>query len=259
MAGRHTRPGGPGDVTVTADPIDEGALELVIDGAVQSHVVPGRPERLFFEYTRRLGHVVDLMGPPGAPLNVLHLGGGGMSLPRYTAWARPGSTQTVVEAERRVVDAVAERMPLSPAEAAAIRIVVDDALGSLDGLGGELAGSVDLVIVDAYRGLEPAASVLDGTLFARLVPLLAGDGVVAVNVADEPGGHALQAEAAALRRLFPAVLAAAAPGFLDGRVEGNAVLVAGGSARLAGWATEFARRGPHPVEVREGAELGRDA
>lgn len=255
MAGRHTHPDPSDEVRVTADPVDEGALELFIGGIPQSHVVPSRPDRLFFEYTRRLGHVVDLMGPPRAPLRVLHLGGGGMSLPRYVAWSRPGSPQTVVELDRRVVDVVAERMPLGAAAAASTEIVVGDALEALGELEPRLAASVDLVVVDAYTGLEPPAWALDGSVFRRIVPLLSRDGVVAVNVADAPERRALHAEAAVLRRLFPAVLAAAPPGFLAGRTEGNAVLVAGGSARLAGWATEFARRGPHPVEVREGAEL----
>lgn len=256
MRGRHSEPAGDGRVDVEPDPIDAGSLELLVDGVPQSHLTPGHPERLYFEYVRRLGHIVDLMGPPGEPIRALHLGGGAMTLPRYLAWARPGSPQIVVEKDPRVVEAVEQRMPLDAASARSIEIVVGDAFAELGPLAARIGGAVDLVVVDAYTGLEPPAWVVDGSLFAALVPLLAADGVVAVNVADGPALTALRSEAAALRRIFPAVLAAAPPGFLAGRSEGNAVLVAGGSRRLAGWPTEFARRGPHPVEVWEGDELG---
>ena len=47
---------------------------------------------------RRLGHLADLAAPAGEPLRVLHLGGGGLTLARYVAAARPGSSQLAVDA-----------------------------------------------------------------------------------------------------------------------------------------------------------------
>src|SRR5690606_6558123 len=90
----------------------ERAWLLTVDDAPQSYVDLNAPEHLEFEYARRLGHVVDCAAAPGAPLDVLHLGGGGLTLPRYVAATRPGSRQEVVDADRGLLDLVAEHLPL---------------------------------------------------------------------------------------------------------------------------------------------------
>ncbi len=58
------------------------AWSLLVDGAPQSLVDLADPTHLGFEYQRRLGHLVDLVAPPGRPLTVLHLGGGALTLAR---------------------------------------------------------------------------------------------------------------------------------------------------------------------------------
>jgi spermidine synthase len=89
-----------------------GAWMLLVDGTPQSHVDLDDPRHLEFEYMRRLGHVIDLAAPPGAPVRALHLGGGGLTLARYTAATRPGSSQLAVEADPEVADLVRRRLPL---------------------------------------------------------------------------------------------------------------------------------------------------
>ncbi|MCZ0978886.1 hypothetical protein O1L60_05680 [Streptomyces diastatochromogenes] len=78
----------------------ERAWLLTVDGAPQSYVDLDDPAYLEFEYARRLAHVADGAAAPGAALDVVHLGGGALSLPRYVAVTRPGSRQEVVEADR---------------------------------------------------------------------------------------------------------------------------------------------------------------
>ncbi|WP_203230761.1 spermidine synthase, partial [Agromyces humi] len=85
-----------------ADVFSPTGLTLLVDGTAQSHVDPADPTRLFFEYVRRLGHVLDAVAPEGEPIRVLHLGGGAMTLPRYVAATRPGSHQLVVELDPEV-------------------------------------------------------------------------------------------------------------------------------------------------------------
>src|ERR1700722_4044602 len=89
-----------------------GAWMLLIDGTPQSHVDLDDPRHLEFEYMRRLGHVVDLAGAPVAPPRALHLGGGALTLARYTAATRPGSAQLAVEANAEVAELVRQRLPL---------------------------------------------------------------------------------------------------------------------------------------------------
>ena len=75
----------------------DGGHVVVVDGRPQSHVDLADPTRLAFDYVRRMGDVVDALGDPGAPVRAIHVGGAGMTLPRYLAATRPGSRQTVLE------------------------------------------------------------------------------------------------------------------------------------------------------------------
>ena len=79
------------------------AWMLLADGVPQSYVDLDDPYHLELEYLRRLGHVIDLAGPAGVPLRVLHLGGGGLTLARYVAATRPGSHQLAAESDARIV------------------------------------------------------------------------------------------------------------------------------------------------------------
>ncbi|MFD8859679.1 spermidine synthase, partial [Streptomyces vinaceus] len=87
------------------------AWTLLIDGAPQSHVDLADPTYLDFAYQRRIGHLIDLVAPARQPLNVVHLGGGAFTLARYTAAARPRSTQQVVEIDAALVAFVREHLP----------------------------------------------------------------------------------------------------------------------------------------------------
>ena len=81
----------PDPITLTSGLVAEfeedrwvpGAVQLLIDGTPQSHVNLRDPSELFFEYIRRIGHVIDLFRTPGRPISALHLGGGAFTLPRY--------------------------------------------------------------------------------------------------------------------------------------------------------------------------------
>ena len=70
------------------------AFLLRLDGMDQSLVDLGDPRRLAFEYVRRIGDVIDAATAPGEPVRVLHVGGAGLTLPRYVAVTRPRSAAT---------------------------------------------------------------------------------------------------------------------------------------------------------------------
>ena len=65
---------------LVGDPDRPRAWTLLIGGTAQSYVDLDDPQYLEFEYVRRLGHVLDLAAPEAAPLRVLHLGAGAMTL-----------------------------------------------------------------------------------------------------------------------------------------------------------------------------------
>lgn len=236
-----------------ADVFSSTGLTLLVGGAAQSHVDRDDPTRLFFEYVRRIGHVADALAEPGAPVRVLHLGGGAMTLARYVEATRPGSTQVVVDADPRLVAIVTERMPL-PADAR-IEVRVADARDALERLHAA-EDRFDLVIVDLYTRLEAPAFVDEPAFMAACLDALAAGGLLVVNVADAAGGPRLAAQSRAVARADPAadLLVVGPPAVLAGAEEGNAVIVAGASIppRVL---EKLRAAGPFPVDVLEGARL----
>jgi spermidine synthase len=247
-----------------------GAWMLLIDGTPQSHVDLDDPGHLEFEYMRRLGHVVDLAAPPGAPLRVLHLGGGGLTLARYTAATRPGSTQLAVEADAQVADLVRQRLPLRqpsratvnrapagrarPNQAGRIRVRVADAR---EVLAQQPAGSFDLVVADVFAGARTPAH-LTSAEFARLAArALTPGGVFAENIGDGPPLSHARARIATVQSVFGSVCVLAEGPVLRGRRFGNLVVVAAGHELPVAELTRRAAADPFPARVLAGDELSR--
>ncbi|WP_431959724.1 spermidine synthase [Actinacidiphila sp. bgisy160] len=223
---------------------------LLIDGAPQSHVDLDDPGYLDFSYQRRLGHVVDLAAPPGRPLHVLHLGGGALTLARYTAATRPRSTQQVVELDTALVELVRRELPWD--RTWRIKVRGGDAR---EGLAKVPEGWADLVITDVFGGARTPAHLTSTDFLAQVRRALAPGGLYAANVADGGRLEFLRAQIATLRACFPHACLAADPAVLRGRRFGNVILVAADSELPV---AEFTRRvasDPHPGRVEHGREL----
>ena len=238
------------------DVFSPSGLTLLIDGSAQSHVDPVDPTHLFFEYVRRIGHVLDAVREAGSPIRVLHLGGGAMTLPRYVAATRPASSQVVVEVDAEIVATVLDRLPVPPG--ADITLVLADARDAITP-DGALAGLApfDVVVVDLYTRLEAPAFVDDPSFMGGCLAALAAGGLVVVNVADAPGLTRLRSQARALARADPgaALLVAGDPATLAGTEEGNAILVAAPDGLPEGLADRLAAAGPFPAAVLTGHRL----
>lgn len=237
-----------------------GSVVLEVDGTPQSHVNLRDPSELFFEYIRRIGHVIDLFRDPGAPISALHLGGGAFTLPRYIEATRPGSRQQVVELEGALVDMVREAAPL-PARAS-IRVRRGDAREVLGKLPAGMLGAMDLVVVDIFAGARTPAHVSSVEFYSLIRPLLAPGGLVVVNTTDGRGQAFPRGQAATLGSLFDAVVAIGEPQTLKGRRFGNVVLVASDSEAEFDWLPRLLAGGPHPARMlvdRELDEWVRDA
>lgn len=236
-----------------ADIFSATGLTLLVDGTAQSHVDPDDPTRLFFEYVRRIGHVIDAIGLPGSPLRALHLGGGALTLARYIAATRPGSRQVVVELDAELLDLVLARLPLPVGADIALR--VGDAASVIDELASQ--GPFDVVIVDLYARLEPPAFVATPAFMSGCLALVAPGGLMAVNVADAAGLGRLREQSRAVARAGPTaeLLVAGDPSVLSGSDEGNAVLVAAPDGLPGRLGERLAANGPHPAEVLTGARL----
>ncbi|WP_329466425.1 spermidine synthase [Streptomyces sp. NBC_01431] len=199
----------------------ERAWLLTVNGAPQSYVDLDDPTYIEFEYVRRLAHVVDCAADEGAPLDVLHLGGGAFTLPRYVAATRPGSRQDVVDADRALLQLVLEHLPV-PA-GAGIAVHAADARAWA---GRAPAGSADLLIADVFGGSRVPAH-LTSIEYARIAQrVLKPGGIYAANLADGAPFTFLRSQLATFRAVFAEVALIAEPSVLRGRRFGNAVLLA---------------------------------
>jgi len=228
------------------------AWTLVIDGVPQSHVDLDDPRHLEFEYVRRIGHVLDIAAPPGQPLRVLHLGAGALTLARYVAVTRPGSSQLAVDNDPALVAMVRDSLPLPPR--ARVRVRTGDAREQLQTL---RPGTFDVVIADVFGAGRTPASLTSAEFAAAVVRVLRDDGVLAANVADGPPLAHARAQVATFRAVVGWCCLIADPGVLRGRRFGN--LVAAASRRELA-VTALARRAaadPMPGRVLDGSDLDR--
>lgn len=239
--------------TIEPDPYQDGAFILEIDGTPQSHVFIDDPSELFFEYIRRIGHVLDVYGEPGQPITAVHLGGGALTLPRYVEATRPGSRQQVIELEQDLIDFVREHLPLQ--KNANIRIRYGDAREVMGKLPSGLHGNVDVVIVDVFSGARTPAHVTSVEFYREAAQLLSPTGVLIINVADGPGLAFARGQAATVQAVLPNVIALAETQVLKGRRFGNVVLVGSNDASLGDWLPRLLAGGPHPAKAVEGAEM----
>ncbi|MFF3448237.1 spermidine synthase [Streptomyces sp. NPDC002667] len=199
----------------------ERAWLLTVDGAPQSYVDLDEPTHLEFEYTRRLGHVLDTVAEPGRALDVLHLGGGALTLPRYVAATRPGSRQDVVEADKGLLDMIVECLPVP--EDAGIELHRADARAWTEAAA---PGSVDILIADVFGGSRVPAHLTSTAYASAAERVLRPGGVYLANLADAAPFGFLRSQLATFSTVFEEIALIAEPGVLRGRRFGNAVLVA---------------------------------
>ncbi|MGI5441950.1 spermidine synthase [Streptomyces shenzhenensis] len=194
---------------------------LTVDGAPQSYVDLDEPTHLEFEYARRLGYVLDVVAEPGRPLDVLHLGGGALTLPRYVAATRPGSRQDVVEADGALLTLVTERLPVP--DGAGIALHPADARAWLEAAPDDTA---DVLIADVFGGSRVPAHLTSLGYAREAERVLRAGGVYLANLADAAPFAFLRSQLATLAAVFEELVLIAEPGVLRGRRFGNAVLVA---------------------------------
>ncbi len=217
-------------IAVRDDPDSATGRVLWLDTLPHSHVDPTDPTVLSFTYTAWYGDAIGAVAPDGGPLRALHIGAGGLTMPRYLRSEHPGSTQLVLELDPLVVDVAQRRLGFEPGDD--VRIVTGDArrtvtdlaqLARTDGsVGTAGAAGFDLVIGDAFGGIAVPWHLTTREFVADLHTLMAPDGVYLLNIIDHAPRLFLRAELATIADVFRhvAVIERA-----DGR-GGNHVVVA---------------------------------
>ncbi|WP_420713466.1 fused MFS/spermidine synthase [Streptomyces sp. IMTB 1903] len=182
---------------VVADPDRDGGRTLVLDGVRHSYVDIDDPTHLQFEYVRAIASVVDAAFPEGAPLAAHHVGGGGLTFPRYLAATRPGTQSLVSEIDGGVVRI--DRDQLGAGSASGISVRVEDGRLGLRRLG---TGSRDLVVGDAFGGVSVPWHLTTVEAMSDVRRVLNADGLYVANLIDHGGLAFARAEVATLRAAF---------------------------------------------------------
>lgn len=198
-----------------------GGATIERDGHPQSYVHPDDPELLVFEYVEQFALVLQALRPDPAPLAVTHVGGAGMTFARWVHHVHPGSPQIVLEPDTELTALIRRELPLPRGH----RIRVRPVTGQV-GICALRPESADVVVLDAYdEGQLPGD--LAGTWWTGEVDrVLAPDGLLLVNAADQPPLRWVARYGATLRTRFPHVGQLILREVAKGKSFGNVVLVA---------------------------------
>ncbi len=209
-------------LAVVEDADDASQQVLVLDDLRHSSVNTDDPTVLSLWYVRRL---VDAIASAPAADDIVYLGGGALTIPRYVRAVAPGTAQTVFEIDGELIEVVENQMSLDRDVPEPIDIVVGDARLSLRNVADD---SADIVIGDAFGSRSVPFHLATEEFMVEIDRVLRPGGVYAANIIDGGGQQFLAAEAATLARVFDHVVVMRGEGIAAGR-RGNSVIVASDS------------------------------
>lgn len=206
-----------GELVVEADPFRDGAFILNINGVPSSHLIPEDPRTLEFEYMRWIAAAVE---NPAPGKRLLHLGGGGCSLPRYFADLWPDSHNTVVELDSKLAELIRELadVPAAPR----VKIRAGEARAVTEGFP---PNRFDVIIRDVFAGAVTPEPLTTQEFFQHAHATLTPGGLYVGNCGDHSDLQGAKAELAGMAEVFAHVAVIADPPMLKGRRYGNIILI----------------------------------
>jgi spermidine synthase len=236
---------------VTTDPMRASGRILWLNSTRQSYLDVENPQHLEYAYTQWIGRVVDSMAPPRAPLSILHLGGGGFTLPAYVNATRPGSKNLVIELDAELVEL--DRSALGLRTGPNLAVLTGD--GRIH-LSQQPSDGFDLLIGDAFGHLSVPWHLATREFVEDVRRVVRPGGIYALNVIDWPPAHFFRAELATVLAVFRHVAVILPPGGLQGPGGANFVILASDAPlplaelapRLGSW--------PAPAELLRQSDLG---
>jgi len=230
-----------------------GAFIVEFGPTQQSWVDPERPDYLVFEYVQHIAMLLDcsvLRAPADRRLRVVHLGGGGLTLPRWVEWRRPATAQVVCEPDADLTAEVRRKLPLGRRSGIKVRDV-----DARSGVAAMPANWAEVVILDAFDGDQVPAELVTSEFFEEVRRLQREESLLIVNLTDTAPFPWAKRVAAGLARHWPRLLAGAEPAVFKGRRFGNLVLAAGaGRIDLVALRREAAKL-PHGYRWLDGREF----
>ena len=206
---------------VVAEDDDPSRRTLWLDTLRHSFVDVDDPTHLEFTYAQTLSDVIESLAPAGERLDVLHIGGGGFTMPRWLRATRPGTHSTVLELDPEIVEIGREQLALTLED-----IVVHTGDARLN-IAEVPAGSMDLVIGDAFGGISVPWHLTTREFVADIHDRLRPGGTYALNLIDYGDRLFAKAELATLLEVFEHVAVLAPLARLgDEPTGGNFIMVA---------------------------------
>ncbi|MDR4532990.1 fused MFS/spermidine synthase [Glutamicibacter sp. PS] len=239
--------------TIEEDTYVEGARILSIGGAEQSHVNLRHPEEVFYEYLARIANQIRVLRGQRSGLKFLHLGAGALTLARWASVSLSDSTHVVVDIERELVDFVMRYMPL-PAGTAVHSITADAREVLHEHLASE---KFDVIIVDIFSGPEAPEHLTVPEYYRELGQSLTPDGLLFVNIGDDPPLRFTDRQVAAARSTFDFVMLSSTPDMFTRRYPGNLVLMGTNTIPAPELIELCEQSGPFPSEIRHSVSLDR--
>lgn len=209
-------------IAVEPDPGNPGGRTLVLDRLRHAYVDLDDPRHLEFGYVRRFADAAaPVLAATDGRADVLHIGGGGFSFPRYLLATAPGSRHTVLELDPVVLATAQRELGLETADA--LRVVTGDARLSI---ATRATDAFDLVVGDAFGGLSVPWHLTTAEFLEEVDRVMRPSGRYLMNLIDGPGLRFVRAETATLATRFEHVAVVTSAAAFAGEAGGNVVLVA---------------------------------
>jgi spermidine synthase len=211
---------------------------LLVDGLEASVVDLADPTYLEIPYVRRIAAILDAAGPT----DVLHLGGGACTLPRWLAATNARSRSLVYEVDDEVVRIARAELGLD--DVPGLRVTVGDARA---GVAAQRPRSFDAVVADVFVGPYVPEHVMTLEALADVRRVLRPGGVYVANLIDEAPLRRVRRQLATIAQAIGEPTLIAERPVLRGRRAGNFVVAAGRTLPLA-----RLRKGLGDVEILDG-------
>ncbi|WIM93878.1 fused MFS/spermidine synthase [Actinoplanes oblitus] len=209
-----------GAAELVPDPRRPRGWTLLVNGVPQSYVDLADPEHLEFPYVRQIARGLRAWARSAVPESVLHLGGGGLTVPRLVARWWPGAAQVVVELDADLVTMVTRELPPErPPE-----IVVGDAREAVERAG---TGRYDVIVADVFAGAAMPEHLGTVEFVTQLRRVLRPGGLLIMNVTDVPPMAFTRIQVATVAAAFADVGLLGDQAVLRGRRAGNVIVFAG--------------------------------
>jgi spermidine synthase len=219
--------------------VDGTRRTLLVDGLEASVVDLADPTRLEIPYVRRIAAILEAVGPT----EVLHLGGGACTLPRWLAASGVGGDRVrslVYELDDEVVRVARAELGLD--DVPGLRVKVGDARA---GVAAQRPRSFDAVVADVFVGPYVPEHVMTLEALQDVRRVLRPDGLYVANLIDEAPLRRVRRQLATIAQAIGEPTLIAERPVLRGRRAGNFVVAAGRTLPLA----RLRKRGLGDVDI----------